>query len=104
MAEQLLKDVGAIAAYTLDRALVAVHSAAASGTLLLPQGLTQDLPSRLFVHGVIRHVGTGTHTQQQAEGQRKRMELLGGEVISSGKPGGLEGATLVLTTVGAGRS
>ncbi len=109
-AEQQLTQLGTIAAYTLDRALVAVSAAAASGTLLpqvsqdLPQGLPQDLPSRLFVHGVIRHVGEGTHTQQQqGQGRRKRMEL-GGEVFSGKPTGGLEGATLVLTTVGAGRS
>ncbi len=101
-AEQQLTYLGTIAAYTLDRALVAVRAAAASGTLL-PQQLL-DLPSRLFVHGVVRHVGEGTHTQQQqAGGRRKRMEL-GGEVLSGKLAGGLEGATLVLTTVGAGPS
>lgn len=81
-AERQLIDVGKIATYTLDRALMVVHSA--PGTL--PQ-----LPNRVFVHGVISYVGAGPH--MQAEGQQKRVDL--SEVLS-GKERGLEGATLVL--------
>lgn len=99
-AEQQLTHVATIAAYTLDRALVAVRLAAAAGTQL-PQEL-RDLPRRAFVRGMILHDGAAMHMQWlQARGERTHLEL-GGEVLS-GKPGGLESAVLVLRG-GADRS